>query len=179
MVDKEGVIGNDEYGIINHPRTGYGVMPNHVVPTSDAGDKRAYDFWKHEGKILACSDPSLKLPLLPQIEEKAPILSQYKENQYWVQQGYKAASSKRFTEEDIRKAIFMSRQQIGVDWKYWEHQPEKIIQSLNPKPIKVEIEMVEYHFTTDKEGGIPVVPSTWLPKVDANNFVNVLRWIYE
>lgn len=57
-------IGPDEFGIINHPDYGLAIMANHKVQTTD-GNMRAYDFWKAEGKVIATTDPSLKLPSIP------------------------------------------------------------------------------------------------------------------
>jgi len=115
----------------------------------------------------------------------------------WREYGYKAASAKK--EEDMRKAF-----QAGVayDNYLWgisnrlgyEYKPneELFIQSLNPLPKQVEIQMEElyevyssfdgwtsetkgvYDKTTDKDRRIITKP-----KVDANNFVQVVKWIYE
>lgn len=32
-----------------------------------------------------------------------------------------------YTESDLRTAIFMARERTGVDWRYWNYQPEEII----------------------------------------------------
>lgn len=103
------------------------------------------------------------------------ILGQYQE---------KAAKAKQYTEEDVRKALQSNKEGLKTEWNaYIDGISEdrfdsviKALQSLNPLPKQVEIEMI------DKEKDIVkyIVKGNTFPepKVDANNFVNVIKWIY-
>lgn len=157
MVDEGAKIRNDEYGIINHPRTGLGIMPNHEVPTSDNGIMRAYDFWKvNEGKIVASNDPSLtdipKIGELPDENEAEAVRLSYiavpegeefsdRDRQFW-QDGF-LSSKKQFTKEEVRKALRMSRElEDGYDGTYYDKYTEdEIMESLKPVPKKVWLEL--------------------------------------
>jgi hypothetical protein len=138
-------------------------------------------------KVLASTDPSLGLPLLPEIKEDAQelaykhteklILSSGGRTQRWwgFIEGYEAASAKKWTDDDIITAIQLAKASTG--WGISE-----ILRFLKPKPIAVEVEMEEYSEddTEHDEGGtLPgSVQSEMRPKV-VNNIVIVRRWIYE
>jgi len=164
------------------------------------------EYWKARSdynKILASTDKSLGLPLLPNIKEnieqlaieiirrrggwehlfinnklihKAPPVP----TGFWrdvnnIIEGYKAASAKKYTEEDMREAY-----NFGVSAAQETHLPfEDIIQSLNPLPIKVEVEMQGYTYDYRNIPTITVPDTmTWLLKVDKNNIVQVVNWIF-
>jgi len=59
--------------------------------------------------------------------------------------GYKAAQPKKYTEDDLRKAIRMMQKKVKAKGKFgepWERYPteEEVVQSLQPKIESVEIE---------------------------------------
>ncbi len=132
-------------------------------------------------KIVTSTDKSLNLPLLPPIEEdveqlanKATVGANNLETaRYYYAKGYKAASAKKWTDEDIRKALRRK------DENWFDDSDDKIIQSLNPLPKFVEVEM-EYTIGGLKltHGNSHITPDLTL-KVDENNFVKVIRYIYE
>lgn len=161
-------------------------------------------------KILASTDKSLGLPLLPNIEEDiempdrsqiiklaktqnfngqiGTIIPQEKAFLNGYEKGYKAASTKKYTEEDIRKAIIFGFEQclnnetISPDGSgetgIFEKDIKPFIESLNPLPKQVEIEMKMEFITTEDDQNDPI-GHFWIPKVDANNIVQVVKWIYE
>lgn len=153
-------------------------------------------------KILATTDKSLSLPLLPSIEEDVISLA---ENAYpyitvpdkeitashnakqdtrriaWIQ-GYKA-NKKKWTDEDMRNAM---RSMRGYDFKHisdatFDDLMEAHMNHIKPQPIAVEVEMekkceaelVNCSFGRGKDCDCEIVP-----KVDQNNFVIVKRWIF-
>ena len=121
---------------------------------------KEFRFWRRiDGscwKILASTDKSLGLPLLPVILAKA----------------------KKYTEEDILKKLDDFTDNAPIS--YIKSEFKKYFQSLNspPKQVEVEIDFIPNMWSsvdvedehTDREG-------LWIPKV-ANNFVQVKRWIY-
>ena len=147
-------------------------------------------------RIVATNDPSLNLPLLPAVEEDADIaalkiLGKAFEgtvySDYW-RSGYKAASAKEFTEEDVENAMFKIADwvlnNIGNPNPESKKEVDKIIQSLRPKPVAVELETGKYCVKdSDCEGLIDIFADC--PnceeriKVDENNFVKVKQWYYE
>lgn len=160
-------------------------------------------------KIIFTNNPSLGLPLLPYIEENTYQLAKTEYNKpnnktaqfaswsHGFAAGYKAASKKRYTEEDM-VAIYHLGHQVGMNTeiaivKQFDTNPpkmpdvenirDKYIQSLSPKPIAVEIvveELIRYEvgmFT----GGIVSEEAgkiTYKPKL-IDNKVQVKQWIYE
>lgn len=80
-------------------------------------------------------------------------------------QPFKAASAKKYTEEDLRKAINLSRltsSELREKHGFWkdEYTPDEIIQSLQPKVVSIEIETRQYWFQDGisrpvMEDGIP------------------------
>lgn len=167
--------------------------------------------------ILASTDTTLGLPLLPKVEEedilsKAEEIYPYVESHVikavahnagqdsrriaWVR-GYKAASVKKYTEEDMREAFiegtnhgaryqqlidnddFVDADEMSIDKDF-----EKLIQSLTPKPIAVEVEMLEYlsdfEYEAIESGQLDYRKATVLTKPKTkDNMVVIRRWIYE
>jgi len=154
-------------------------------------------------KVVASTDKSLGLPLLPDIEEnieqlaieiirrrggwehlfinnklihKAPPVP----TGFWrdvnnIIEGYKAASAKKYTEEDMRKLYEGTVQNVGTvvkrkDMPTWE----QVLHSLNPLPIQVEVKITSRVY----KGGIIEKEINNL-LVDENNFVQVVKWRYE
>lgn len=144
--------------------------------------------------IIFSNDPSLNLPLLPAVEED---VQQLVDNKFKGTagkevgiakaafiQGYKAASSKQYTEADVRKAF-----KAGRNWGRAEvieyhggsenENPncDEYLQSLKPTPVAIEVEMV------NKQKPINYHRDLWvddfIPVVNENNFVKVNQWIYE
>lgn len=145
--------------------------------------------------VVASNDPALKeLPILPNAEENSSIATLQQlmeelpvdwlgtgglgsdpdgEGNKWIKKwdkAYKAASKKQFTEEDMRKA---------VSWGHYneptsEKKSNTFIQSLKPKPpIAVELQIGLTHADRAPNGFEEYLI------VDENNFVNVLKWVYE
>lgn len=137
-------------------------------------------------KVIATNDPSLGLPLLPEIEEdinnifeKASKSNLFendliynignKPEAYYIAkrifiEGYKAASAKKYTEEDLRKAFLEGWNHEDGGEKLLTHTWQELLQSLNPLPIAVEIEVSPKPFDDQI--------------VMENNFVKVVKWIY-
>lgn len=156
-----------------------------------------------EFRVLSSSNPSLKLPLLPQIEENVEqIATKYLEKRSLLSReahfaskafidGYKAASSKKYTEGDI-KAAFRNgwadreKHKNGND-PYYHNDPSwgedglvEYLKSVNPRPIKVEIEIIHSGLCKKESCLIsPCLGDCLIPKVDENGYVIVKRWIYE
>lgn len=166
-------------------------------------EKHEYAGIKNEThwKVVSTSDPSLNLPLLPPIEEDIKALARIqwelnddkqeeriKRNEFGMttrklspeirekffqsyftvfEQGYKAAKAKQYTEENLEKAFDSYPQNSTFnDFKNF----------LNPLPKQVEIEWVPkdpYSYDSCNDF------STYIPKVDANNFVTVKHWLYD
>lgn len=167
-------------------------------------------------KIIFTNNPSLGLPLLPDIEEDVEKLAKNASIKYcekwWPNQsdryidaalinhtngfleGYKAASAKKYTEEDIRKAIDFGEAMRGekstinenfgspfIEYEGAQKEIETYIQSLFPKPIAVEVEMIDNGHEVDMEGrgGSDIGwLEKWEPKIIFNK-VQVKQWIYE
>lgn len=152
-----------------------------------------------KGQIVATNDPSLNLPLLPAMEEDVEklALSFYPEIKHLNQashtdiekqigkrigftEGYKAAKAKQFTEEDMKKAYLSGYQRhedqnLDMISLRGKNTPttEQWLKSLKPLPIAVELGM---QVITGKGHG---KRETKILKIDENNFVNVLKWVYE
>jgi hypothetical protein len=162
--------------------------------------------------IIASNDLSLNLPLLPNIEEDIEQFAKDratklfpigKDDANWrgcvedFLMGYKAASKKKYTEEDMRN-VFNSGQRCEHEGAYdkdsWFNG---FISTLNPLPIAVEVEMEvdaddERNWYRDCPSGKysddePIPPSRdnlfsdskyLKPKV-VNNIIQVKQWIYE
>lgn len=169
--------------------------------------------------ILASNDPSLGLPLLPDIEEDIEqlALSIYPEIKHLTQasntdiekqiskrigfvKGYKAAKAKGYTEEDMKDIVLCAPDKQCVDEAgSFENWFKRYLQSLNPLPIAVEVEMDidnpcpkcgkdnthgNYDYskpntplidTLCNECGTVFLP---IPKVDENNIIQIVKWIY-
>lgn len=152
-------------------------------------------------KIVTSTDPSLGLPLLPEIEEDIQTLRDIAIKKYRKYgsgavmvgieayfDGYKAAKAKKYSEEDMRKAIKMAKQCVAVseanngeEWieKIFFHTEEKIIQSFNLIPKQVELEIEQIIVTKEWVSSNTTAYGKIKPKVDANNFVKIIKWIYE
>lgn len=152
-------------------------------------------------KIIASTDKSLNLPLLPPIEEDIETISNnhlppegtlYRK---WVKMGfiagYKAATSKKYTEEDMNQALFIGARN-PKDPKKAAIELEEYKKSLNPLPTHVEVSVkigaINRYVTPDEikesllsklqDKGETIETFDKL-EVDENNIVNVIRWIYE
>lgn len=121
-------------------------------------------------------------------------------------EGYKTAKAKKYSEEDMIKGMLWAmstresnakklgkltlpeteqeEQQFEKDfmgrYNMGEALISKFLQSLNPLPIAVEVEMMEGKVVESVEfiGDGADIEWNKQPKVDANNFVNPLKWIY-
>lgn len=154
--------------------------------------------------IIATTDPSLGLPLLPVVEEDVEELAKKAQHDFtWGKSkafdlgfsysgmmsngylhgwkdGYKATSAKKYTEEDLRKAFL-----AGESVEFWRQKGgkeypsiERYIQSLNPKPIQVEIETEEVELPCpDGIEGCEVLHLEERPVIE-NGYVKVIRWGY-
>ena len=132
-----------------------------------------HDAWR----VVATNDPSLGLPLLPDVEENWFILAkeEWEESKKVMEKmhqptsqeqqafffsgfsfGYKAAKAKQFTEDDMRNA-HMTGSISSLNWikngieEEYNHvvKAENYIQSLKPKPIAVELEMKTLYLEED------------------------------
>lgn len=160
-------------------------------------------------KIIATTDTSLGLPLLPAIEEDLKFLqtladssfNEFRERNPIIPakhilpfktgyiKGYKAASKKKYTEEHIKKAIELAQttenlESFGSTITFKYSHPEEIISQLTPTPIAVEVEMVDNGYPVDMEGlgGMELGECQWFEKWElkiVNNFVIVKKWIYD
>lgn len=133
--------------------------------------------------VLASNDPSLsELPKLPPIEEDVDSISEkilgkgltgtiYES--YWLA-GYKAASKKKYTEEDIHKLFInmldslVKEPTVRYTWK----TAKEFLKSLNPLPKQVEVEM------DSKILQFQPAKIEYFPKL-TDGFVTVKQWIYE
>lgn len=132
--------------------------------------------------VLASTDTTLTLPLLPKIEEDIPRLDTTDEDQQWAfQQGYKAASVKKYTEENMRKAI-----EFGRDIRNEKSDIPSFLQSLTSKPKQIEVELEPYNIIDGKkqycaEGydDLSSMPDLKYEPKTKDNIVIIRRWIYE
>lgn len=191
--------------------------PQIVVEKLTTGN---YDLWqidtpndidkKNQYVIIATTDEKLGLPLLPAIEEnitreeakevaKTVLNPRFYESiqggemhcfHEGYNAGYKAASAKKYTEEDMRKAIkeafrggFDLSESEGNSWDYGKVR-DNILKSMNSTPIAVEVEMDFVHFSNASSSaelisleGLNEYTNIF-PKA-VNNFVTVKKWIYE
>jgi hypothetical protein len=149
---------------------------------------------KNQLTIVASNKPSLGLPLLPSVEvnidqlarEDAEIVcgggagvSPVARHVIGFVNGYKAAKAKKYTEEDMVNLYNLATGEMeGTGFV-------RIMDVINPKPIAVEIEMENYNarpdlgnFLIQSDGSVgPLIMQR--VKVDENNFVKVVNWIYE
>lgn len=108
-----------------------------------------FDYSKDCFKVVAQST-NLSLPNIPYVEIEE-IKSPYTEfpvpNQYWLE-GYKAASAKKYTEEDMKKLYIGTVQNVGTSIKQCDMPTwEQVLQSLQPKVVSIEIETKQLFFT--------------------------------
>jgi hypothetical protein len=135
-------------------------------------------------KILFTTDKSLGLPLLPPIEED---VEQLFENKYelkpynkpgspfrYFSEGYKANKGK-WSDEDMQDCWIKAHENAG---KLFNKEPHILFgkylkekkDSLKKVPIAVEVGMdVKYLDRPQFE---------WIPKIE-NNYVKIVKWIYE
>lgn len=151
--------------------------------------------------ILASNDPALKdLPLLPPIKEDISEIIQKAKEKYPYQtntteedkglilglrlayiDGYKAAKAKKYSEEDMWWA-YTRGFQASEEKKKPLTDFREVIQSFNPVPIQVEVEMWDFADSIEKmpEGKLKenLKKRHENPKLDNNNTVIVKRYIY-
>lgn len=149
--------------IIGSYYTGQGFAGMSVFKWSESQFK---SFPDHKGVVVAQST-NLSLPNIPyvEIEENVKELAEQwfekdflNRNYFYVNheelqkgfiQGYKAASAKKYTEEDLRKVMLEYAKWVtgGVpSLRFASTQEEamsKIIQSLKPKVVSIEVEMIQ------------------------------------
>lgn len=152
--------------------------------------------WMFARLIVATTDKFANLPLLPEVEEDVNKLAekefpyQFRYNprkkevsdritmQYrsiW-KKGYKAASAKKYSEEDMQ-FMFKQGARAGLGKnETFEHS----LEMLKKEPIAVEVEMREAWKIVDHtpSGDNIYQPEIWVPKT-TNNIVHVVKWIYE
>lgn len=184
------------------PNTKNGIIITYNAPVICKSDYAANGLYNL--LVITSNDPSLNLPLLPSVEEvenenilemavkaldKLDPLLKNDETIYRVGltawfDAYKAASAKKYTEEDLRRAIYKAAEVGfnftkgtigGLNWDLAEGKAYEIIRSLNPLPIAVEVE-IDYKFPSGREY---IQPSPDLVLLVENNFVKVVKWIYE
>lgn len=165
-------------------------------------NEEVYDIYpkneKHLKNIVASTDKSLGLPLLPEIKEEewdknrqvafSKFLSENQDVKLdtgsklkLFNAGYKAASSKEYTEEDMENAYdnganFALKRRNDCFTDVFEAEKQKYIKSLTPPPIQVEVEMEDYPVTGTF--GLKSEEQVTLPRVDSNNTIIVKRYIY-
>lgn len=111
------------------------------------------------GDKLIAQSPNLSLPNIPYVEvEEDYFLSKIQpdfDTKESYQHGFHDAiqvvkdhySAKKYTEEDLEKAIDMARQGVftkisdGQTDKEWDYTETEIIQCLQPKVVSIEVEM--------------------------------------
>lgn len=138
-------------------------------------------------KIIATTDKSLGLSLLPSIEDEmymglktrpGMLGLDEKEHEAFLS-GYRlAASKKQYTEEDMRQAYaegILNQQKRSLYGNF--EQFINSLESLKPIPTAIEVEMYE-----DTDNGNPAFggydcPN--VPKVDKQNYIIVKKWIYD
>lgn len=156
--------------------------------------------------IVFTNNPSLGLPLLPDIIDIGveALLKGQKvypmgdvNNELALGgyiRGYKAASAKKYTEEDMYNVAKLCALASGNANNYSETMTEQrvksFIQSLSPKPIAVEVEMeddtsnlcdcyyTKFCKSTHLEKGIKCRDEEHLKLKLINNKVVVKQWIY-
>lgn len=120
-------------------------------------------------KVLASTNKSLNLPLIPAVEELSSL-------------------ALRYSKEDMRNCFLAAREfnsldgvvdvDVVLNFKGADNSdlqalwttPEEYLDSLKPRPIAVEVEV------------IPACEQLQTPeciRIDINNFVIVKKWIYE
>ena len=145
--------------------------------------------------VVASSDKSLGLPLLPEVEEidvdlfswveakqiffdkigRNPILEN--DNDLLivssVQEGYKAALVNKFTKENMWRS-YVRGFQANEEKKNPLEDFKDVLQNVSSKPpIAVEVEMEDaFNETYGEIRG-------FYPEVDEKRFVKVVKWIYE
>lgn len=159
--------------------------------------------------VVASNDPSLGLPLLPAVGNQIFILNDLKklaEDSFSKAQeefpiipnvdvrpfklgfvkGYKAASSKQYTETQLLS--FINNEDNHTEGELGNscidvNTLKNYLQSLKPTIIAVEVEMKEYAYEPiiGKFPNYEVNPNPRLYRlvVDENNYVKIKQWIWE
>lgn len=162
------------------------------------------EYWARRSdyaKIIASSDPSLGLPLVPPIEDDESKLAHddfkhmgYKsgETDFVVGfvRGYRATTTKKYTEEDMEKAFEAGRnygfvecgEGFGVMWEGKSENKPKPFEKWAPffkLPKQVEVDMV-YHFGGAVDCGDPDLDDYdyYTLRLTKDNYISVKRWIY-
>lgn len=163
-------------------------------------------------RVIMTNDPSIGLPLLPAIAEpisykgfnevwagmiaevRNPLtrmqMMQFTEKVKAIWNGgYKAAKAKKYSEEDMLEAVVFGQQQslLGkaiTSTDTTKEKFDKFLQSLNPLPITVEVEIADYsefleNLPPERKLTSALVGRNGTPTTDMAGFVNVLKWIYE
>lgn len=139
--------------------------------------------------ILAATDKSLGLPLLPAVGEDLNSLSRLAFSNYKKLHGefhdhfivgfeecYKA-NTKKYTEEDMKKAFNEGGYYGGKSDTTRNNIFDELLQSLNPKPKQVEV-YTESHNIGGGFGLAHFQPlQTTIKPMVVNGFVQVKRWI--
>lgn len=175
MVDKEAVIKANEIGT-----DGY-----HIEFFRERWQEK--DWFK----IIASDNSKLGLPLLPKIEEYDEdfkvkcidlLLHESKDTDpASFIKGYKAASAKKYTEEDMRD-IYFNGLIDGIKGVPEDEKGNKMFKEhlrfFKKIPVQVEVEMEAKRDPNETEK-VKILHLHFEPKVDSNNFVIVKRWVYE
>lgn len=149
-------------------------------------------------KILASTDTTLGLPLLPKVEEETdweyafsvvfPAIKNVAKHDAdnlkdGFMEGYKAASVKKYTEEDIIKLLKYIREyedfyQLVDEELLHIFVPSYTKEHLTPKPIAVEVEIEDWR----GDGEDPEIGNhrkdLIFPKTK-DNIVVIKKWIYD
>ncbi len=161
---------------------------------------------KNQQSILFSNDPKLNLPLLPEIEEDIKYIHSLAFDEAIIQnrhngisvldlipmyiKGYKAKSAKQFTERDLIEAIdialIVGR---GGSTESLETLSKNILSNFKKsKPVAVEVEIETCgHVLPDKpkeDNWYPIFSEVMAvmyqrPKMNENDYVNVINWFYE
>lgn len=164
--------------------------------------------WNAGRLIIASNDPALKeLPMLPDVEEDDGKLAADKEFKLTEEfantirdedekegmlhsirvmrrnylKGYKADSKKQYTREQVKKLLIEATNEAAYqESEFEEDEIEKYLDSLDPKPIAVELEMEHENYPLEENSKYTVIREDRPMKlVVENNFVKVKRWVYE
>lgn len=156
----------------------------------EAGERPTYrtiEAWA----VVASNDPSLTdVPKLPEIEDtilkttrevigsdKRFTTDDLDKIMLGYQLGYKAASKKKYTEEQVKNLYLGTLQNIGTSVKQeqmptWEQAKAMLERQAIPKEVELEMDM-KWDYS-----GAPPACSYFIPKVE-NGFVIIKSWKYE
>lgn len=150
------------------------IFPDYLTDLDECSKIIAYRPLTKEAK-------ELDLPVLPNPFEEVDIrkLAEDKYGRYeasidfpnkYLREGYKAAQTKQFTLEDIKKAIEMARMTFPTDKLSCDrHSTEEIIQSLSTQQSPKEF-IPEYEYQTrEGEWKSVLLPSEWFGSDEGDN----------